>query len=174
MSYALLVLDIQKALFNTTLAPYEADVVIKRINQLSAKARAEGVPVVQVQTSIPGFLEYGSEGWQFCDALEVAETDIRIGKSSGDAFHETELKATLEGLGVEQLVVCGFATEICVDTTVRRATTLGYKVDLVADAHTTTDKAHLSAEKIREHHNLTLKMAPTIEAIDTADIAFSD
>jgi len=62
----------------------------------------------------------------------------------------------LEALGVNKLVVCGYASEFCVDTTVRRAAGFGYPVILVSDAHTTHDKAHATGSKIREHHNVTL------------------
>ncbi|HEY6286518.1 MAG TPA: isochorismatase family protein [Ktedonobacteraceae bacterium] len=53
------------------------------------------------------------------------------------------------------LVVAGGQTEYCVDTTVRRATTMGYNVTLVGDAHTTDDydEAVISAAKRIEYHN---------------------
>ncbi|MEK1832395.1 hypothetical protein AAAC51_36335 [Priestia megaterium] len=45
-------------------------------------------------------------------------------------------------------------TEFCLDTTCRRAYSLGYKENiLVKDAHSTFDTAVLSASKIVEHHN---------------------
>jgi hypothetical protein len=42
-----------------------------------------------------------------------------------------------------------------VDTTCRRATTLGYDVTLAGDAHTTMSEV-LPAEQIIAHHNATL------------------
>ncbi len=50
------------------------------------------------------------------------------------------------------------------------ATGLGYTMQMVADAHTTHEKAHLSAAKIREHHNKALSAAPTITAEITGKI----
>ena len=47
-------------------------------------------------------------------------------------------------------------TEYCIDTTCRRAVSLGYDVTLVADAHTTHDNDLLPAEKIIAHHNRSL------------------
>ena len=46
---ALIVIDVQNALFNPAPRPFEADAVIERINRLTAAARAAGVPVVWVQ-----------------------------------------------------------------------------------------------------------------------------
>jgi nicotinamidase-related amidase len=61
-----------------------------------------------------------------------------------------------------------------VDTTTRRALALGYPVVLVADAHTTEDKEHLSAAQIIRHHNATLtnieSFGPRVRAIATAEL----
>jgi nicotinamidase-related amidase len=47
-------------------------------------------------------------------------------------------------------------TQYCVDTTVRRAVSLGYDVTLVADGHMTADSGALGFEQIIEHHNALL------------------
>jgi nicotinamidase-related amidase len=47
-------------------------------------------------------------------------------------------------------------TEYCVDTTCRRATSLGYDVTLVSDAHLTRDSEVLPATSIIAHHNFVL------------------
>lgn len=47
----------------------------------------------------------------------------------------------------------GLMTEYCVDTTLRRAFSLGYKIEFVSDGHSTYDSVNLPAAKIIEHHN---------------------
>jgi nicotinamidase-related amidase len=47
-------------------------------------------------------------------------------------------------------------TEYCVDTTCRRATSLGYDVMLARDAHLTRDNGVLTAANIIAHHNFVL------------------
>jgi len=47
-------------------------------------------------------------------------------------------------------------TEYCVDTTSRRATSLGYDVTLASDAHLTRDNQVLTAANIIAHHNFVL------------------
>ena len=157
MTTALLIIDVQQALCTGRWACFEADRVIGRINTLIAAARAAGAPVVVVQhESVDGPLDHGSSGWQLAPALQVQPGDVRVRKRATDAFHETELHALLQARGVTRLVVCGFQSEFCVDSTVRRALGLGYEVTLVANGHATLDNGVLSAAQIAAHHTLTL------------------
>ncbi len=177
MNQAVLVIDVQHALSHGVYACFDADRVIERINTVCAKARAAGVPVILIQhQSVGGALDHGSEGWQLAAGLAVQPGDIRLGKTATDSFHNTELQALLQRLGVERLVVCGFQSEFCVDTTVRRALGLGYPVSLVADGHSTLDGPLLSAAQISAHHNRTLadigSFGPRVTPVAAADLSF--
>ncbi|MEK8030707.1 cysteine hydrolase family protein [Ideonella sp. DXS29W] len=155
MKQALLVIDVQRGLFEP--APHEGEAVIERINRLADRARDAGVPVVYIQHETrQGALAHGSAGWQLAEGLQARETDHLVRKTTPDSFLRTDLAEKLSAWGVEQVVICGYACEFCVDTTTRRAAALGYPVILVADAHTTHDKPHMSGEQIRAHHNATL------------------
>ena len=154
---ALLVIDVQQGLCEGEHEAFDSQQVIARINTVTEKARAAGAVVVFVQhESETGFMASGSRAWQFADGLHLAPTDLRIRKTTPDAFNRTELHEVLKEHGVTDLVICGMQTEFCVDTTTRRALALGYPVVLVEDAHTTEAKAHLSAAQIIQHHNDTL------------------
>lgn len=172
---ALIVIDVQCALFDPAPRPFEADLVLQRINQLTAAARAAGVPVVWVQheTANPP-LQANSAGWALPAALHTAATDHRVRKTTPDSFLRTGLADWLAAREIDHLVLCGYATEFCVDTTTRRAAALGHSVTLVADGHTTHDKPHASAAQIRAHHNATLpdigSFGPPIRAVAMADI----
>lgn len=173
MKSAVLVIDVQSALFDTPPRPFEADEIIDRINHITAAARNSSVPVIFMQHEQPGLLEAGSEGWQLHHGLSLAEEDQVIAKSTSDSFLRTGLGESLVAQGIDDLIICGYATEFCVDTTTRRASGLGYSVQLVSDAHTTHDKQHLSAEQIRHHHNTTLGFSPTITAVKSAELQFN-
>lgn len=157
MSLAVVVIDMQQALFQDAPRPFEATEVVARINALTARARSTRVPVVMVQheTQKPPML-HGSAGWELLPDIVTTAQDILIRKTTPDSFLRTGLDATLKDRGVSELIVCGYASEFCVDTTVRSAAAHGYPVTLAADAHTTHDKAHLRAVGIREHENNTL------------------
>lgn len=175
MNLALVVIDVQRGLFEP--APADADAVIERINGLSAKARDAGMPVVFVQHERAGDLEAESFGWALHPALRVVDGDHRIRKTTPDSFLRTGLDEVLSFCGVEGVVLCGYATEFCVDTTTRSAAAHGYHVVLASDAHTTHDKPHADAQQIRAHHNATLPAIRSfgvgIRALPAAEIAFA-
>lgn len=170
MKSAVVVVDVQTQIFDAEPRPFEADAVVTRINYVTTLARAARIPVFLIQHEVPGYLDHESEGWQLQKGLVVGAGDSRVRKTTGDPFLRTTLEEVLRSLDVTTLVVCGYASEFCIDTTARRATGLGFHVQLVSDAHTTHEKAHLTARQIREHHNLTLSMSPTITAVRSADI----
>jgi nicotinamidase-related amidase len=76
-----------------------------------------------------------------------------VQKQHPDAFQETTLQDELTRLRISQLILTGMQTDYCVDTTCRRAYSLGYAVTLVQDAHSTFDTPALPAAQIIEHHN---------------------
>src|SRR5436309_13697705 len=96
MNSALLVIDVQRGLFDELPRPYEADNVIQRINELSERARTAGVPVVFIQHESPsGLLAHESEGWQLARNLVVADTDTIVRKTTPDSFLRTPLDELL-------------------------------------------------------------------------------
>jgi nicotinamidase-related amidase len=165
MTPAILIIDVQSILFDPVPRPFEADLVVGRINHVTSWARANDVVVIHVQHEAAGSeIEFGSAGWQLQAGLNVVESDQFVRKMTPDSFLRTKLEALLKQNDVEHLIVCGYASEFCVDTTVRRVAGLGYSVELVSDAHTTHDKPHASAEQIRAHNNATL---PNISSFGT-------
>ena len=110
-------------------------------------------------------LTYNSDGWQLVSDLTVGPDDYTVRKTTPNSFLRTDLHDILEKNKINQLIVCGYATEYCVDSTVRAAAALGYDILIVSDGHTTHEKTHLSAELIRQHHNETL---PSIKSFGVA------
>ncbi|MFA6441209.1 MAG: cysteine hydrolase family protein [Sterolibacterium sp.] len=177
MKSALLVIDVQRGIFETTPPPFDAAAVIDCVNSLAARARMADVPVVFIQHECNGSpLQHGSEKWRLDQRLVVEPRDLAVCKTTPDAFLRTELGDLLAELGTQKLIVCGYASEFCVDTTTRRAAALGFPVVLVSDAHTTHDKRHASGAQIRAHHNATLpnltSFGPVIEARLAEDVVF--
>ncbi|CAG9295877.1 cysteine hydrolase family protein [Celerinatantimonas diazotrophica] len=173
---ALLVIDMQRVLFEPSPQPYQAEPVVARINRATTSARQMHMPVIFIQHEEPhSEIDYQSDGWQLLDSIMHEDGDIYVRKTTPDSFLRTNLQNILQELGIKQLYVCGYASEFCVDTTVRRAAALGYDVTLLDDAHTTHDKVHANGDQIREHQNRTLtaisSFGVTISAISIEQFA---
>jgi nicotinamidase-related amidase len=175
MTTALLVIDFQKGLVATEPLPGDAASVSANVQQLIGRARAARVPVVFVQHEDEELVP-GSEPWQIADAAQAQDSDLFVSKRTPDSYLNTALSAILAQHAIKHVVICGYASEFCVDTTTRRSAANGFTVTLAADAHTTHDKPHATAAMIREHHNQTLSsmrsFGPRITAVKTADITF--
>ncbi len=150
---ALLIIDVQKGFFDE--ADEEDAAFLKRIAGLLERAREQHIPIVYIQhDGGPGHpLEVETSGWHIHPRIMPRAEDIVLSKRASDAFYETPLHEKLQSLGVTRLVVTGAQTELCIDTTCRRAASLNYDVCLVADGHTTGDTDMLSVAQIIEYHN---------------------
>ncbi|MEJ8856116.1 cysteine hydrolase family protein [Variovorax robiniae] len=153
---ALLIIDVQQGLCEGAHEAFESALVIDRINTVSAKARAAGVPVIFIQHEDGGLLKHGTREWQLAQGLHAEPADLRIRKTTTDSFLRTGLEAALQEREISELVICGMHTEFCVDTTTRKALALGYPVLLVEDAHTTEGNAFVTPRQVIQHHNATL------------------
>ncbi len=157
MTIAVLVIDVQRALFDPEPRPFDVNNVLDKINIITSWARNSDYPIIYIQhEQAKSIMEYKSKGWQLQGDLITRESDIIVRKTTPDSFLRTELESVLKSNNVKHLIITGYASEFCVDTTVRRAASLGYSVELVSDAHTTHDKKHAAGEAIRIHHNCTL------------------
>jgi nicotinamidase-related amidase len=165
MTKALLIIDVQNGIVRGTgsderqpLIDAALDDVVGRLSTLQQRARAAGVPVIMVQHdgSDGDPIAVGTEGWAIRGELAPAAGEPVVHKQSGDSFFATDLADRLRERSVTHLVIGGCQTQFCVDTTVRRAVSEGYDVTLVADGHTTGDRAGLTFEQIIAHHNATL------------------
>lgn len=156
-STALLIIDVQVGIIEGFHA-YRGREVLDQINSLRAKARSAGIPIIYVQhDGGPGHpLEPGSRAWEIHPAIKPHAEDLIIHKRASDSFFETGLQQELDARGIKHLIIAGCMTEYCVDTTSRRAVSLGYDVTLVSDAHTTIDNKLLTAAQIIAHHNALL------------------
>jgi nicotinamidase-related amidase len=152
---ALLVIDVQVCNFEDSEPVYGGSDLLAKTSSLVARARAARVPVIYIQHYGPeGALDQpGTPGWEIHPAIAPIEGDVVVQKRHPDAFQDTNLQRELESKGIEMLIITGIQTEYCVDTTCRRAYSLGYDVTLVKDAHSTWDADHLTAPQIIAHHN---------------------
>ena len=128
------------------------------IKVLLRQARSSGIPVFFIQHDGPKGhpIEAETAAWAIHPSVRPQNGEPVIRKKACDSFFETRLAEELQTAEISHLIIAGAMTEYCVDTTCRRAVTLGYDVTLAADAHLTRDTPDLTAAQIIAHHNLLL------------------
>jgi nicotinamidase-related amidase len=150
----IIVVDMQVGLLNGT-PKYDLRGVIERINLMTAMVRGRSGKVIWIrQCGKPGDgFERGTPGWEFLPGLDHQRDDIVIEKTLNDPFVGTPLKEALAQFAPSRVLIAGWATDFCVDATVRSAVSFDHDVVVVADAHTLSDRPHLGASAVIEHHN---------------------
>jgi nicotinamidase-related amidase len=134
---------------------------------LARRARRAGAPVVFTQEAhrpdgsdfgIEAFFEpmhcaEGGAGIEIIGALTPEPSDIVIkGKRRYDAFLGTDLDLVLRLRGIENLVVAGVCTDVCVSATVQHARNLDYRCLVLRDATAgTSPERHEAALLCLEH-----------------------
>lgn len=151
---ALLIVDVQSYMVEHA---YQGNALLARIETLLARARAQQLPVIFIRhCEEEGEFQVGTPTWQIHPAIAPLESEPVFDKYACDSFLGTPLHEELQRKQIGQLAIVGMQTEYCIDTTSRRAISLGYDVTLVSDGHSTLDSRVLKAEQIIAHHNAVL------------------
>ena len=111
--------------------------------RLLAAFRGAGLPVIYTRhdsREAASPLKIGLPGGEFIDALAPRPGELVVRKDVNSAFVGTGLELELRRRGIHRLVVVGFFTNFCVETTVRMAGNAGYDTYLVPDACATTNR----------------------------------
>jgi nicotinamidase-related amidase len=100
------------------------------------KAKVErGAPSLRIGAPGPmgRILIRGEAGHDIVPELYPKEGEPVVDKPGKGAFYATDLHSILQNRGVENLIVCGVTTEVCVHTTVREANDRGYRCIVPGD-----------------------------------------
>jgi nicotinamidase-related amidase len=123
MKPALLVIDVQKMFFGDSPAHIaELNNASFFINAAIDLFRKKNLPVICIQHMNPkDNLVPGQPGFDVPDVLHILPGDLHIHKTYSNSFTKTELADSLRKLGVDSVVVTGFAAEGCALNTARGA-----------------------------------------------------
>lgn len=152
MNTALLIIDVQNIMFTYNNGVYLAEETLDNIYELLIKARESNIPVIFIKHSDNPDDE-GKDDWEIHTKIEPLSNEKVIIKHTWDSFYNTSLNQELKNQNINKLVIVGMQSEFCVDTTCRRAFSLGYESVLVSDGHSTFDSEILSGVQIVKHHN---------------------
>ena len=167
---AFLVIDMQ----NFYVAEVDTAIsIVPNVNRIAMTCREKGVPVIWVimrcaeeegaPSQWPIYHQYffteakghnhltklspGNSGYELYPELDVREEDRIVTKRRFSPFviGASDLHDILQGMGIENLIVAGTATNMCSESTARDAMMLDYKVVMVEDANAARyDDDHLA------------------------------
>ncbi len=143
---AVIVVDVQNDYFpggKWTLSGIEA--AADNAARLIAAARSDGDLVVHIRHEFTNadapFFTPESQGAQIHPkALNLAGEQVVL-KHYVNSFRDTDLKLILDRNKIDEVVICGAMSHMCVDAVTRAANDFGYKVTVIHDACASRDLA---------------------------------
>ncbi|KWX19914.1 isochorismatase [Mycolicibacterium wolinskyi] len=146
----LVLIDCQNTYTQGTMELEGVQAALVEAAQLLDRARTAGIPIIHIQHSDgPGSL-YDIEGESGAIVASVAprEGEPVVVKNFPNSFVQTDLQQRLQEVNASNLVLAGFMTHMCVNSTARGAFNLGYAPTVVAAATATRSLAGPDGEPV--------------------------
>ena len=140
----LLIIDIQRDYFPGGAFPLvEPEAAAEAARRALDRFRDSGAPVIHLQhiwdSPEAPFFRKGTEGTEIHPLLAPAEGETLITKAEPNGFLGTDLEQTLRAGGIDEVVVAGMMSSMCVDATVRAGADLGFRTTVAHDACATCE-----------------------------------
>ncbi len=144
MKQGLLVIDVQNDYFNGGhMELVGMDAASSNCEKLLDAFRNKQAPIFHIQHLAikegATFFVPNTQGCEIHKSVKPHGKEPVLVKHYPNSFRDTELHEMLQLAGIEEVVICGAMTHMCIDTTTRAAFDLGYKCQVVADACATRD-----------------------------------
>lgn len=138
MKKALLVIDVQNEYFTGKLPVTYPDDSLDNIVKAMDAAISNNIPIVVVQHTAPQqdskTFRKGSDEWKLHPVIETKSYDHLVEKNLPGSFTGTNLEMWLRERSIDTVVIAGYMTQMCCDTTARQALHLGFSVEFLSDA----------------------------------------
>lgn len=150
MKRALLIIDVQNEYFTGKLPVTYPENSFEKIIKAMDFANENNIHVILIQHTNPGkeslTFKKGTNEHEIHKEVLKRNYDEIIEKNLPGSFTGTELKSWLKEKDVDTVVICGYMTQMCCDTTARQAMHLGFNVEFLSDATGTLDISNSAGE----------------------------
>jgi nicotinamidase-related amidase len=134
---AVVVVDLQNEyLASGNLPLHQVETAVENAAKVIEDARSQGDEVVHIRHEQPGapFFVPGSVGAEIISSVAPQPGETVIVKNHPNSFRDTGLKQVLDEQGVDEVVIVGAMSHMCIGATARAATDQGYDTIIVQDA----------------------------------------
>lgn len=140
----LVLVDIQNDYFTGgKMELYNMEAASENAALLLSLFRNRNWPLVHIQHIAlkidASFFVHGSIGAEIHISVLPLKDECVVQKNFPNSFRQTNLLEILKAQKIDELVICGAMSHMCIDTTTRAACDLGYPVTLIHDACATRD-----------------------------------
>ncbi len=161
MKRALLIIDVQNEYFTGLLPVTYPPKSMQNILDVMKTAKETNIPIVMVQhtataKNAKAFVKE-THGWELHDSIKEIEIEHYVEKTFPSSFVGTDLEEWLRAHDIDTVIISGYMTQHCCDTTARYAHHLGFNVEFLSDATGTLDFINQAGKATAEEiHRVTL------------------
>ena len=172
---ALIMVDCQNTYRHGMMQLSNVEPAIIEAQKLLQMARDLKVPIIHIQHD-------AGVGTPYDVTAEIGQISVEVAPKNGEnvitknypnAFIATPLEAQLKALGIENVVLAGFMTHMCINSTARGAFNLGFKPTVVASACATRSLIGANGKTIdaQTMHEAALAAVRDLFAVVVDDVA---
>lgn len=136
---ALIMIDCQNTYRQGLMQLTNVEPAIVEARKLLLKARALKIPVIHIRHDAGVGTPYDvtAEIGAICDEVAPIAGEPVITKNYPNSFMATDLDQQLKNLGIKNIILAGFMTHMCINSTAHGGFNLGYNVTVVASTTAT-------------------------------------
>lgn len=136
---ALVMIDLQNTYREGVMRLEGVEPALAAAADLLRRARDAGIPIFHIQhdAGVGSPYDLTAAVGRISDAVAPEGAEPVIVKNDPNAFVGTDLQARLDSAGVKSVILAGFMTHMCIDSTARAAFTLGFSPTVVASTTAT-------------------------------------
>jgi nicotinamidase-related amidase len=172
---ALIMVDCQNTYREGIMQLTNVEPAIKEAQQLLQKARALNIPIIHIQHHAGAGTPYDVNAaiGQICAEVAPINGENVITKNYPNAFIATPLEAQLKALNIKNIVIAGFMTHMCINSTARGAFNVGFNPTVVASACATRSLTGANSKVIdaQTMHDSALAAIRDLFAVVVNDVA---